>query len=412
MDFIQKAAQTVLPGPDTSMLVITTVVTTASLYTILNRIIYPRRPSVLQNPLSSHISSLSPEEQSQLLYPPDYFPGARDVPTPYGSIRCYEFGPVSGRKVLLIHGISTSCMTLTHIAHGLVERGCRVLLFDLFGRGYSDGVGDLPHDERLYVSQALCVLASSELAWTGQGEEEGFHLVGYSLGGGIAAHLAATFPSTVKSLILLAPAGMIREENFGIVAKVIFRSGWVPEGIVEIMTRWRLKRPIAESAKRKSKGGPSGPSTPKSHLPGDQAIEATVTSEIADAAVAEAPGPLQRQVLKYVNWQVANHAGFVPAFMSTLRYAPMINQHEAWRKLAKREPKTTCFIFGIGDEIVNDEDYRQDVLPLVGGEENVFWARSVPGGHDFPMAHPDQTLERIWRFWGWDEGVAASWVKT
>jgi pimeloyl-ACP methyl ester carboxylesterase len=303
-------------------------------------------------------------------------------------------------------------VTLTHIAHGLVERGCRVLLFDLFGRGYSDGVGDLPHDERLYVSQALCVLASSELAWTGQGEDEGFHLVGYSLGGGIAIHLAAAFPGVIKTLVLLAPAGMIREENFGAVAKIIFRSGWVPEGLVEIMTRWRLKRPIAESAKRKPKGGLSGASTPKSHLPGDQAIETTVTSEIADAAVPEAPGPLQRQVLKYVNWQVRNHEGFVPAFMSTLRYAPMINQHETWRKISRRESKTTCFIFGVGDEIVNDEDYREDVLPLVGGDKNVFWPDPVPGGHDFPMSHPDQTLERIWRFWGWDEGVAASWVKT
>lgn len=412
MDFIERAAQAVLPSSDTSMLVITTAVTTASLYAILNRIIHPRRPTVLPSPLSTHISRLSPEESSQLLYPPEYFPGARDVPTPYGSVRCYEFGPASGRKVLLVHGISTSCMTLTHIAHGLVERGCRVLLFDLFGRGYSDGVGDLPHDERLYVSQALCVLASSELAWTGQGEDEGFHLVGYSLGGGIAIHLAAAFPRMVKTLILLAPAGMIREENFGAVAKFIFRSGWVPEGLVEIMTRWRLKRPIAASAKRKSKGSPSGASTPNSHLPGDQVVEATVTSEIADPAVPEAPGPLQRQVLKHVNWQVRNHAGFVPAFMSTLRYGPMINQHEAWRKIASRQPKTTCFIFGIGDEIVNDEDYLQDVLPLVGGDENVFWARPVPGGHDFPMAHPDQTLERIWRFWGWDEGVAASWVKT
>ncbi|KKY36115.1 putative alpha beta hydrolase family [Diaporthe ampelina] len=334
------------------MLVVTTAITTASLYTVVNHIVHPRRPAVLRSPLSTNISRLSPDEKSGLLYPPDYFPGARDVPTPY-------------------------------IAHGLVERGCRVLLFDLFGRGYSDGVGDLPHDERLYVSQALCVLASSELAWTGHGEDEGFHLVGYSLGGGIAIHLAAAFPRMVKTLVLLAPAGMIREENFGTVAKIIFRSGWVPEGLVEIMTRWRLKRPIAESAKRKSKGGPSVTSTPKSHLPGDQAVETTVTSEIADAAVSEAPGPLQRQVLKYVNWQVANHAGFVPAFMSTLR-----------------------------DEIANDEDYRQDVLPLVGGDENVFWADPVPGGHDFPMSHPDQTLERIWRFWGWDEGVAASWVKT
>jgi pimeloyl-ACP methyl ester carboxylesterase len=297
---------------------------------------------------------------------------------------------------------SNYAVTLTHIARGLVGRGCRVLIFDLFGRGYSDGVGDLPYDERLYVSQALCVLASSELAWTGHGEGEGFHLVGYSLGGGISIHLAAAFQGMVKTLILLAPAGMIREDNFGAIARIIFRSGWVPEGLVEIMTRWRLKRPIAESARRKSKGRPSA------HLPGDEAVATTVTNEIADETVAEAPGPLQRQVLKYVNWQVRNHTGFVPAFMSTLRYAPMINQHETWRKIARRKPKTTCFIFGVGDELVDDGDYRADVLPLVGGDENVFWAEPVPGGHDFPMSHPDQTLERIWSFWGWDESITDS----
>lgn len=87
MDFIQRAIQMVLPPPETTMLVVTTAITTASLYTILDRIIHPRRPAVLQSPLSSHISGLSPEEKSGLLYPPDYFPGARDVPTPYGSIR-------------------------------------------------------------------------------------------------------------------------------------------------------------------------------------------------------------------------------------------------------------------------------------------------------------------------------------
>lgn len=136
----------VLPASDTSMLVITTAVTTASLYTVLSRIVYPRRPAVLRSPIDTHISRLSPEEKSKLLYPPDYFPGVRDVPTPYGSVRCCtfklkrspsrgcmpllpefllapslfskcdeiltsldEFGPTSGRKVLLIHGISTSC---------------------------------------------------------------------------------------------------------------------------------------------------------------------------------------------------------------------------------------------------------------------------------------------------------------
>lgn len=88
MDFIQRAAQA-LPAPETSMLVMTTAITTASLYAILNRIVYPRRPAVLRNPLgTAQISNLSPEESSRMLYPPDYFPGARDVETPYGSIRC------------------------------------------------------------------------------------------------------------------------------------------------------------------------------------------------------------------------------------------------------------------------------------------------------------------------------------
>lgn len=137
MDFVQRAVEAVLAPPDTSTLVVTAAVTTASLYAILNRIIHPRRPAVLPSPLITHISRLSPEESSQLLYPPDYFPGARDVPTPYGSVRCCtynapllpktlfvhgpfgnydeilifsdEFGPRSGRKVLLVHGISTSC---------------------------------------------------------------------------------------------------------------------------------------------------------------------------------------------------------------------------------------------------------------------------------------------------------------
>ena len=93
MDFIQRAIQMVLPPPDTTMLVVTTAITTASLYTVVNHIVHPRRPSVLRSPLSTNISRLSPDEKSGLLYPPDYFPGARDVPTPYGSIRCCTCKP-------------------------------------------------------------------------------------------------------------------------------------------------------------------------------------------------------------------------------------------------------------------------------------------------------------------------------
>ncbi|CAN8099464.1 unnamed protein product [Discula destructiva] len=390
---------------DTTTKVLMTISLIAILnYVLFNRLLHPRRPSILPSPLKT----LPATQLATLAYPPDFFPGARDVPTPYGSIRCYEFGPETGRKVLLLHGISTSCMTLTRLAHGLATRGgCRVLLFDLFGRGYSDGVGDLPHDARLSVAQILCVLASSPLPWTG---DAALDVLGYSLGGGIAVSFAVTFPALVRSVVLLAPAGMIREQNFGLAARAVFRSGWVPEGLLEIITRWRLKRPIAEAAKRKPKAGGSGggggngaaAAAAKPLAPGEKTVEATVTSEIVDDVTAAAPSPneLQKSVLAFVNWQVEHHAGFVTAFMSTLRYAPMIGQHVAWAKLAARKPKTVCFIFGEGDEIVNEDDYREDVLPLVGGEDHVVWTKPVGGKHDFPMVHPEETLQRIFDFWG------------
>lgn len=364
-------------------------------YVIFNRLLRPTRPRVLPSPLTT----LPPTTLAALVYHPAYFPGARDVPTPFGSIRCYEFGPATGRKVLLVHGISTSCMTLTHLAHGLAATGCRVLLFDLFGRGYSDAVGDLPYDERLFVAQVLCALASSPLPWTG---DAALDVLGYSLGGGIAVSFAVAFPALVRTVVLLAPAGMIREENFGLAARAVFRSGWVPEGLLEIITRWRLKRPIAEAAKRKPRegvrgGGPAA--APDTVVPGEETIDATGTSEIVDDEVV-APNELQKNVLAFVNWQVKHHAGFVVAFMSTLRFAPMLGQHAAWAKLAERKPKTVLLIFGKGDEIVNEDDYREDILPLVGGEDHVVWAKSVGGRHDFPMVNPEETLRTIFDFWG------------
>lgn len=350
----------------------------------------PKRPTTLPSPLQT----LPASTLSTLAYPPDYFPGARDIPTPYGSVRAYEFGPPTGRKVLLIHGISTSCMTLTHVAHGLVQqRGCRVLLFDLFGRGYSDGVGDVPYDKRLFIAQILCVLASSPLTgWTGDGAVD---VIGYSLGGGIAVAFAAAFPAMVRSVVLLAPAGVIRAENFGVAARVVFRSGWVPEGVLEVIARWRLKRPIADAAKRKPRM-----TTATTAVPGEKTVvEAAVASEIVDEEEV-APNALQKSVMAFVHWQVENHAGFVTAFMSTLRYGPMLDQHGDWAKLAQRKPKTVCLIFGEGDEIVNEDDYREDVLGLIGGEEHVVWAKAVKGKHDFPMVHPEETLSRIFEFWG------------
>ncbi|KAI1428184.1 Alpha/Beta hydrolase protein [Xylaria sp. FL1777] len=376
----------------TASVVTTTVVATLALATLTRFALWPRKPQIIQGALTTSIPRLSKEELVKTPYRTDHFPGARDVVTPYGNIRVYEFGPEKGRKVLLIHGISTSCMTLADIANSLVEKGCRVLLFDLFGRGYSDAPGDLPYDTRLFVSQILLVLASSSLAWTGN---NAFSLIGYSLGGGIAANFAATFPDMVESLVLLSPAGLIRPENIGRLSRLVFTSGLVPERLLAWMTKSRLRSPIdnAVSKRRSTANKALSPGEDKEDFV-DVAVQ-----EVLDQPTQQSPTPFEVEVVNFVHWSIDHNEGFVPSMMSTIRYAPLMEQQQYWRMLAKRKPGTTAVLIGRDDNLVQHEDYSEDALPLIGGKENVFW-RIVPGAHNFPFTHSKSALKAIYEFWG------------
>jgi hypothetical protein len=84
---------------------------------------------IIDSPLPIIQKTLTKEQQEKLPYPPDALEGARDVATPFGSIRVYEWGPQEGKKVLLVHGISTPCIALGSLAEELVQGGCRVMLF-------------------------------------------------------------------------------------------------------------------------------------------------------------------------------------------------------------------------------------------------------------------------------------------
>lgn len=64
-------------------------------------------------------------------YPPELFPGGRDVETVYGTIRVFEWGPEEGEKVLLVHGIGTPCIAMGDMAWELVRKGYRVMLFGM-----------------------------------------------------------------------------------------------------------------------------------------------------------------------------------------------------------------------------------------------------------------------------------------
>lgn len=230
--------------------------------------------------------------------------------------------------MLLVHGISTPSLALGGVANELVARGCRVMVFDLWGRGYSDSV-DLPHDSRLYSTQILLAVTSSSLAWT----PGGFSLIGYSLGGGIAVDFAVAHPAMVNSLVLFAPGGLIRSKHFAWSTRIMY--SWMPDNILQWVVGRRLK---TVSVQKKE-------SEPKS---GEDAVSEAVNGE-RDARFEMAqlskthPGVT---VASVVGWQIQHHQGFVRSFTSSIQNSSIEGKEDTWatwRKLALRKDKVLIF---------------------------------------------------------------------
>jgi pimeloyl-ACP methyl ester carboxylesterase len=256
----------------------------------------------------------------------------------YGTLRVYEFGPEKGRKVLLIHGISTPCVSLGAVAQALTDKGCRVMLFDLWGRGYSDEV-DLPHDSRLYTTEILLALTSSPLSWT----PDGFSVIGYSLGGGIAADFTSNFPDLVKSVVLLAPSGLIRGGNFGWLSRFLY-SGLVPFSLLEWIVKGRFKE-----------GPPQGKISDRVEDAetsiGEEVL--TLASDEFDAVELSKNRP-GVTVAATVQWQVRNHQGFVKSFISSIKHSSIKQTPttlENWRRLGLRSDKVLIFV-GSTDPVI------------------------------------------------------------
>jgi len=109
-----------------------------------------------------------------------------------------EWGPESGPRVLMLHGILSQGASWVELAERLSDKGLHVMAPDLRGHGRSDHVGrggsyhliDFVADLDAIVNK-LCV--------------ERFVLVGHSMGSVIAALFAAARPDAVASLVMIEP---------------------------------------------------------------------------------------------------------------------------------------------------------------------------------------------------------------
>ncbi|KAF7714806.1 Alpha/beta hydrolase fold-1 domain-containing protein [Penicillium ucsense] len=357
------------------------------------------KEAILASPRTRVLPHISEEEKRKLPLPDDVLPGGRDVATPYGSIRVYEWGREDGPKVLLVHGITTPCIALGGVAHALVDRGCRVMLFDLFGRGYSDCPSDMPQDERLFATQIMLALTTSLISWTGSSSGK-FSLVGYSLGGGIAAAFASFFPQLLSSLVLLAPAGLVRDSQISFQGRVLYSGGIMPEGLLAFLVSRRLKSGRLVAPKKDKQGKLNAEDALTEELPSDEAAEDQVLSrEYPRVTVPSA-----------VAWQVHNHAGFVHSFMSSMRYGPILGSRQKvhWTRLGdylsaqnstggekteKGLPSHKVHILcGNTDTIIIKDELVSDATAVLGG--NVVF-KFYDAGHEFPSTKYEEVATYI-----------------
>lgn len=114
-------------------------------------------------------------------------------------------GPVRGPVIVAVHGLATPSEVWAGVGEGLAGFGYRVLVYDLYGRGWSEAVAGR-QDADFFIQQLEDLLED-------QGLTEDVTLVGYSMGGAIATAFAARHPERVTRLILLASAGMDMAED-------------------------------------------------------------------------------------------------------------------------------------------------------------------------------------------------------
>ena len=123
--------------------------------------------------------------------------------TRVGEFRIHSAHSGSGPPVVLMHGLSGSQGWWRYTMMELA-REYTVIAPELLGFGRTTKPRVLP---------GLTELAAIMVEWAAQIGIESAHVVGHSMGGQLAIHVAAEAPEVVRRLVLVAPAGIPRERR-------------------------------------------------------------------------------------------------------------------------------------------------------------------------------------------------------
>jgi pimeloyl-ACP methyl ester carboxylesterase len=113
-------------------------------------------------------------------------------------------GPENGPVIVAVHGLTTPSIVWHGVIPHLTSQGFRVLAYDLPGRGFSD-VAHGPHSIGILCDQLRDLLLTQKIT-------QPVVLLGYSMGASIVTAYAAAHRDQVRSVLLLAPAGVVMRE--------------------------------------------------------------------------------------------------------------------------------------------------------------------------------------------------------
>ncbi|KAF8432929.1 alpha/beta-hydrolase [Boletus edulis BED1] len=303
---------------------------------------YPPNPTAIHPSLASLPSSCA----SWSVYPEDYYQGGSYVLFPHGRTRYWLIGPKQGPRVVLIHGLSIPAIVWKDVAPVLASRGYRVLLYDLYGRGYSDAP-DVTYDVSLHTTQLALLM--QHIKW------DDAYVVGLSMGGGIATAFAVQFPHLVNGKVaLVASAGIIESVDISRTAKF-------------------MSSPFVQSV---------------SSLPPFRHYMRLLVNG-SNSSEVQAINPIQ----EIVRLQSAHLPYYNAAVASSLRDGPVRGLAHAFRALSNSSNEI-LLIHGTADKTVPYK-YTSKIQALVPQAKLV---TIVDGGHDITVTHADEVNTALLHF--------------
>ena len=260
----------------------------------------------------------------------------------HGKVHFSWHGPQDGQLVVLVHGFSTPSFVWQGLLNKLSDAGMRVLIYDLYGRGWSDRP-NVTYNANLYDQQLLELLNSQNISGP-------VKLVGYSMGGAIASYFSANHPQKVSRLALIAPAGLSVDE--GKLAQII-KMPIIGDWLMSVVGRASMLKEMARPANQ-------GKAIPN---------------------IAE----LYEQQMDY--------AGYLPALLSTLRHYPLGGLQREYQKIGQSKLPVMA-IWGTNDTVVPTANSKalQEAIP--GASLTLLEG----GSHAITYSMPEEVAEELSRF--------------